>query len=668
MNKQTLIKLFTNKETGKLNLPYGFVLGEPNKVDETGIFQDNNNEWYVVKIGIPNPSCAGDAWCNRTLYCGYNEDNAFTVFFNFLISKEDPDDWIINDKYEDDERIEKENEISTKDKVEVAFEKGEIKDLLLGKIGYYVPFDKYLGPVGLTDWTILMSCVYKYAKTHTDAQDKFEQALFDLIRGNEDRIWTNSFEVYAVIGIFYYQIFHEKHKQAGFDLKYKDDLIDLMQDILLKKHTQLSESIFWPEIVRYRKLLNKECQIDLFAKLKKLDKDVKPYVVKLNQFIKPLSAGLRDNVIHCHIDNEIEYTLDLYNKPYTYTEFERGSVRYTKHFNDFGLAKRWYALALRSSKSDDFLDELQARGDDFKAKLHNYYMALEDLKTYEDIFGEKFAFDDLLSYCGFNPDDIEKFEVTAVTKLDPDSDKLGKRMKQEIEQTLKEKNKPNLDQLALQKQGRSLLQYQFGKYRDPALVQPDDRTICVFKAGNAWFIEEVFSIYDDGTHTPLSGPFTYEQAKAYFLDYMLYDYPKLTTAWYELGYRRFDDFDELDKYLALDKSTRQSINDYLSDLYKIVKSNSDKVTEFEVGSTGMRFVAIRYFWGPSMPDKQEYQITYTLDYQRKPYTIEYELNYVNNDVVSETAEEKSSTQYTDLVQAEQAFREKLMNNLKDDKK
>lgn len=90
-------------------------------------------------------------------------------------------------------------------------------------------------------------------------------------------------------------------------------------------------------------------------------------------------------------------------------------------------------MTLRSSKSDDFLDELRARGDDFKVKLHNYYMALDDLKTYEDIFGEKFAFDDLISYCGFNPDDIEKFEVTAVTKLDPDSDKLGKRMKQNIQ-------------------------------------------------------------------------------------------------------------------------------------------------------------------------------------------------------------------------------------------
>lgn len=108
-------------------------------------------------------------------------------------------------------------------------------------------------------------------------------------------------------------------------------------------------------------------------------------------------------------------------------------MRYTKHFNDFGLAKRWYALTLRSCKSDNFLDESQAHGDDFKVKLHNYYMALDDLKTYEDIFGEKCVFDDLISYCGFNPDDIEKFEVTAVTRLDPDSDKLGKCMKQNIQ-------------------------------------------------------------------------------------------------------------------------------------------------------------------------------------------------------------------------------------------
>ena len=664
MIKKELIKLFTDKETGKLHLPYGFKLGEPKAVNETGIFQDQNSEWYVVKIGIPNPSCAGDAWYHRTLYCGYNEDNAFTVFFNFLIDKEDPDDWIINDKYEDDERIEQENKISTKVKVKVAFEKGEVKDLLLGKIGYYVPFDKYLGQVGPTDWTILMPCVYKYAKTHKDAQDKFEQALFDLIRDNEDRIWTNSFEVYAVIGIFYYQIFHEKRKQAGFSLKYKDDLIDSMQDILLKKYMQLSNSIFWSEIVRYRKLLNKECQIDLFAKLnKKLDKDVEQYIIKLNQFIKPLSAGLYDNIIHCHIDNEIEYTLDLYNKPYTYTEFERGSVRYTNCFNDFDLAKRWYALTLRSSKSDDFLEKLLAHGDDFKAKLHNYYMALDDLKTYEDIFGEKFAFDDLLSYCGFNPDAIEKFEITAVTKLDPDSDKLGKQMKQEIEQTLKGKNKPTLDMLALQKPGQSLLQYQFGKYCDPALVQPDDRAICVFKADNAWFIEEVFSIYGDGTHTPLSGPFTYEQVKSYFLDYMLHDYPKLTTAWYELGYRRFDDFDELDKYLALDKSTRQSINDYLSDLYKLVKSNFDKFTDFKVGATDM------YFEMPKVINNQKYQITYIFDYSKKPYTIKYEQSKIeNNGFIYGKPVKQSSTQYTGLAQAEQAFKERLISSLKDDKK
>lgn len=662
MIKEELIKLFTDKETGKLNLPYGFVLSEPNKVGETGIFQDDDNTWNVIKIGIPNPSGIGDAWCHIPLYCGYNEDNAFTVFFNFLIDKEYPDDWIINDKYEDDECIEEENKISAKYKVEVAFEKGEIKDLLLGKLGYYVPFDKYLGAAGLTDWTILMPSVYKYAKAHKDVQDKFEQTLFNLIRDNEDRICPNSFEVYSGIGIFYYQIFHEKHKQAGFYLRYKYDLIDSMQNILLKKYTQLSDSIFWSEIVRYCNLLDKECQIDLFAKLKKLDKDAKPYVIKLNQFIKPLSAGLCDNVIHCHIDNEIEYTLDLYNKPYTYTEFERGSVRYTKHFNDFDLAKRWYALTLRSSKSDDFFDELQAHGDDFKVKLHNYYMSLDDLKTYEDIFSEKFAFDDLLSYCGFNPDDIEKFEVTAVTRLDPDSDKLGKRMKQEIEQALKEKNKPNLDKLALQKSGLSLLQYQFGKYRDPALVQPDDWAICIFKTDNTWFVEEVFSIYGDGTYTPLSGPFTYEQAKAYFLDYMLYDYSKLTTVWYELGYRRFDDFDELDKYLALNKSVRQSINAYLNNLCKLVKSNFDKLTDFKVGATGM------YFEMPKVINQQKYQITYTFDYSKKPYTIKYEQSKIeNNGFIYGKPVKQSSTQYTDLAQAEQAFRDNLINNLKDKK-
>ena len=412
MNKQTLIKLFTNKETGKLTLPYGFVLGEPNKVDETGIFQDEDDEWLIVKIGIPNPSDIGEAWYHKTLYWGYNEYNAFTVFFNFLINKEDPNDWIINDKYETDERIEKENEISTKDKVEVAFEKGEIKELLLGKIGYYVPFDKYLEPVGPTDWTILMPCVYKYVKTHKDAQDKFEQVLIHLIRDNEDRIWTNSFEVYAGIGIFYYQTFHEKRKQAGFDLKYKDDLIDLMQDILLKKHTQLSDSIFWPEIVRYRNLLNKECQIDLFAKLNKnvdfdnlinlfkqlpvkdtaaqdsdskekglaiknlIDKRLKEYGTSLKQ----LSKDSGDE----YIFGEYKMTINclgifkLKDKWFIYTADERQNEWFGGPYTDRGVI---YAFAMKAGISDWF-EDYKFNTKEKEIFINNHFNSLIDLKKY----------------------------------------------------------------------------------------------------------------------------------------------------------------------------------------------------------------------------------------------------------------------------------------------
>lgn len=412
MIKEELIKLFTDKETDKLHLPYGFKLGEPKAVGETGIFQDKNNEWHVVKIGIPNPSCAGDAWYRRTLYCGYNEDNAFTVFFNFLIDKEDPNDWIINDKYEDDERIEKENKISTKDKVEVAFEKGEIKDLLLGKLGYYVPFDKYLGPVGPTDWTVIMPSVYKYAKMHTDAPDKFEQALFDLIRDNKDRIWTNSFEVYAVIGIFYYQIFHEKRKQAGFDLKHKNDLIDSMQDILLKKYTQLSDSIFWPEIVRYCKLLNKEYQIDLFAKLNKnvdfdnlinlfkklpvkdtaaqdsdskekglaiknlIDKRLKEHGTSLKQLSKDSSDE--------YIFGEYKMTINclgifkLKDKWFTYTADERLNKWFGGPYTDCGVI---YAFALKEGISDWF-EDYKFNAKEKEIFINNHFNSLIDLKKY----------------------------------------------------------------------------------------------------------------------------------------------------------------------------------------------------------------------------------------------------------------------------------------------
>lgn len=419
MNKQTLIKLFTNKETGKLNLPSGFVLGEPNKVDETGIFQDKNNEWLVVKIGIPNPSGIGDARYHRTLYCGYNEDNAFTVFFNFLIDKEDPNDWIINAKYEDDECIEKENKISANDKVKMAFEKGEVKDLLLGKIGYYVPFDKYLGPTGPTDWTALMPSIYKYAKTHKDAQDKFEQALFDLIRANEDRIWTNSFEVYTVIGIFYYQIFHEKRKQAGFSLKYKDYLIDSMQDILLKKRTQLSDSIFWPEIVRYCKLLNEECQIDLFAKLnknvdfdnlinlfKKLsikdtaaqDSDSKEKGLAIKNLIdkrlkehgtslKQLSKDSGDEYIFGEYKTTINCLciFELKDKWFTYTADERQNEWFGGPYTDRGVI---YVFALKEGISDWF-DDYKFNTNEKEIFINNHFNSLIDLKKYLANEGKK---------------------------------------------------------------------------------------------------------------------------------------------------------------------------------------------------------------------------------------------------------------------------------------
>lgn len=194
-------------------------------------------------------------------------------------------------------------------------------------------------------------------------------------------------------------------------------------------------------------------------------------------------------------------------------------------------------------------------------------------------------------------------------------------------------------------------------------MQPDDYAICIFKTDNTWFVEEVFSIYGDGTYTPLSGPFTYEQAKAYFLDYILHDYPKLTTNWYELGYRRFDDFDELDKYLALNKSVRQSINAYLSDLCKLVKSNFDKLTDFKVGATGM------YFKMPKVINQQKYQITYIFDYSKKPYTIQCKQSKIENDgFIYSKLVKQSATQYTDLTQAELAFKEKLISNLKDGKK
>ena len=72
---------------------------------------------------------------------------------------------------------------------------------------------------------------------------------------------------------------------------------------------------------------------------------------------------------------------------------------------------------------------------------------------------------------------------------------------------------------------------------------------------------------------------------------------------------------------------------------------------------------------PKVINQQKYQITYTFDYSKKPYTIKYKQSKIeNNGFIYGKPVKQSSTQYTDLVQAEQAFKDKLISNLKDGKK
>lgn len=90
MTKKEFLERFTNKKTGKLELPNGFILGEPINTNEIGIYSFRN-WWMVDKIGIPNPMSIGDALTPVHLYMGLNENKAFDVFTDFVTGAENAD-------------------------------------------------------------------------------------------------------------------------------------------------------------------------------------------------------------------------------------------------------------------------------------------------------------------------------------------------------------------------------------------------------------------------------------------------------------------------------------------------------------------------------------------------------------------------------------------------
>lgn len=105
MTKEEFLEKFTGNKSGKLKLPYGFAMNEPygQKTGTIGIYQKEDKTWRVYKIGLPDPYGSGEAYQACTLFQGHNADKAFSIFYNFIIGKENADYWIMDNKVEYDD-------------------------------------------------------------------------------------------------------------------------------------------------------------------------------------------------------------------------------------------------------------------------------------------------------------------------------------------------------------------------------------------------------------------------------------------------------------------------------------------------------------------------------------------------------------------------------------
>ena len=51
--------------------------------------------------------------------------------------------------------------MNTEERVNMTISNNQLKDLLLGKSEYAVPFDHFLGPMACADWTQVMPYIYE---------------------------------------------------------------------------------------------------------------------------------------------------------------------------------------------------------------------------------------------------------------------------------------------------------------------------------------------------------------------------------------------------------------------------------------------------------------------------------------------------------------------------
>lgn len=218
-------------------------------------------------------------------------------------------------------------------------------------------------------------------------------------------------------------------------------------------------------------------------------------------------------------------------------------------------------------------------------------------------------------------------------ELDYDSNKLGQQMKQEIEDILKENNKPSLAEIAKQKSIKPVhFQFIFGSYCDPSHLNQSDANVCVFKVSDNWFLEQnVFDWNGSGVRPNIDGPFDYKLAIAFLISkYLempdLIDSNIVESAQYKLGYDRFGSFVKLNEYLNFDKNMQDLIEKYVANLYDYIKSGLTTHNRLNVHDNVIKFTYYSY------ANSKRYRTSLILDYHQKPYAcqwIKYQIDKKN---------------------------------------
>lgn len=200
-------------------------------------------------------------------------------------------------------------------------------------------------------------------------------------------------------------------------------------------------------------------------------------------------------------------------------------------------------------------------------------------------------------------------------KLDYDSNTLGQQMKQEIEDILKENNKPNIDEIAKSfytDLDKYKFHFIFGKCHDTDKVGAYDFPISCFKTNKNWYVlvNYIDHMYDRGLMTELDGPFTYEQAKVCLLAERMH-LPKLANQAilhsheYQLNLNRYHDLEELDKYFGIDN--------FLINFAKFIKIDLAKSHKLYATNDEVHYCYYGYM------NKQLCKIDEVLKYSKKPY-------------------------------------------------